>query len=221
MSKATHTLQKAPNGQNPTISVAAFHGITKMATSRSEMAREMTKKFVTFDLKWRNLVTAAQTRVLPSNVVNIRRKRKHPVKTRLDESRSDSSCLPSRTVEKFCSMFLLWCLKNWGALDAEGGLMSPHHIPSKQGTEGLALWCHSWNSALLSGHLLSHRLPHPQAPCQSHHFCTRATINISERNAKKIYLLHRFLEQSCQKQTFYEESSFSGFAPYNKVALNF
>jgi hypothetical protein len=108
MSNATQMLQKAPKGQKPTISVAAFHGITKMATSRSEMAKEITKKLVTFERRWRNLVTATHTSVFPSSVVRMSAKRKQPVRTRLDEFLSGKFSL-SRTMEKFKSMFLSAC----------------------------------------------------------------------------------------------------------------
>lgn len=99
MSKATQVSQKEPNGQNPAISVTAFHGMTKMATKRSDTASEITKKLVTFERRCRNLVTAAQTSVFPSKVVRMSSERKQPVRTRPDGT---SSKYPSSmTVVKF------------------------------------------------------------------------------------------------------------------------
>lgn len=99
MSKATQVSQKEPNGQNPAISVTAFQGITKMATNRSDTASEITKKLVTLERRWRNLVTAAQTRVFPSKVVRMSSERKQPVRTRLDGASSKNPL--SMTVVKF------------------------------------------------------------------------------------------------------------------------
>lgn len=99
MSKATQVSQKEPNGQNPAISVTAFHGITKMATKRSDTAKDIIKKLVTLERRCRNLVTAAQTRVLPSKVVRMSSERKQPVRTRLDGASSKNPL--SMTVVKF------------------------------------------------------------------------------------------------------------------------
>lgn len=106
MSKATQVSQKEPNGQNPAISVTAFQGMTRMATKRSDTASEITKKFVTFERRCRNLVTAAQTSVFPSRVVRMSNERKQPVSTRLEGT---SSKYPlSMTVVKFMrSIFLV------------------------------------------------------------------------------------------------------------------
>lgn len=51
ISKATHILQNEPKGQKPAISAIAFQGMTSSATRRSDTAKEITKKFVTFDLR--------------------------------------------------------------------------------------------------------------------------------------------------------------------------
>lgn len=99
MSKATQVSQKEPNGQNPAISDTAFHGITKIATKRSDTASDITKKLVTLERRCRNLVTAAQTRVFPSKVVRISSERKQPVRTRLDGASSKNPL--SLTVVKF------------------------------------------------------------------------------------------------------------------------
>lgn len=89
ISKATQMSQNDPKGQKPTISVTAFQGMTKMATNRSDTASEMTKKLVTLERRWRNLVTAAQTSIFPSRVERMRRDRKQPVRTRIDWSLSN------------------------------------------------------------------------------------------------------------------------------------
>lgn len=99
MSNATQVSQNEPNGQNPAISVTAFHGITKIATKRSDTAREITKKLVTLERRCRNLVTAAQTKVFPSKVVRMSNERKQPVRTRLDGASSKNPL--SMTVVKF------------------------------------------------------------------------------------------------------------------------
>lgn len=99
MSKATQVSQKEPNGQKPAISVTAFHGITKMATKRSDTASEITKKLVTLERRCRNLVTAAQTSVFPSKVVRMSSERKQPVRTRPDGASSKNPL--SITVVRF------------------------------------------------------------------------------------------------------------------------
>lgn len=109
ISKATQMSQNEPNGQKPATSVTAFQGMTRMATSRSDTASEMTKKFVTLERRWRNFVTAAQTNVFPSKVERIRRERKQPVRTRVDWSLSMKPL--STTVVKFKSITAIMCGK--------------------------------------------------------------------------------------------------------------
>lgn len=98
MSNATQMLQNDPKGQNPAISATAFQGMTNTATKRSETAKEITKKLVTLDLRWRNLMTAAQTKVLPRSVERISKERKQPVRIRKQESLFTSNPSPSIVV---------------------------------------------------------------------------------------------------------------------------
>lgn len=91
MSKATQMLQKDPKGQKPAISATAFQGMTKTATKRSDTAKEMTKKLVTLDLRCRNLMTAAQTKVFPRRVDRMSSDRKQAVRMRKEKSLSTGS----------------------------------------------------------------------------------------------------------------------------------
>lgn len=91
MSKATQMLQKDPKGQKPAISATAFQGMTRTATKRSDTAKEMTKKLVTLDLRCRNRMTAAQTRVLPRRVDRMSSDRKQAVRMRKEKSLSAGS----------------------------------------------------------------------------------------------------------------------------------
>lgn len=150
----------------------------------------MTNRFVTFDLRCRNLVTATHTRVLPISVVKMSRERKHPVRTRLDESRSGVSCLPSRTVEKFASIvFSALLIKRekgggWG-----GCQQSPHHIPSPGAAaplSGALDGRRRWRRTELSRHQLSHWLGSPQASCHNHHFHASTAINFSQNLPSEI-----------------------------------
>lgn len=95
MSKATQMLQKDPKGQKPAISATAFQGMTKTATKRSDTAKEMTKKLVTLDRRWRNLITAAQTSVFPRRVDRMSSDRKQAVRMRKEKSLSATSPVPS------------------------------------------------------------------------------------------------------------------------------
>lgn len=95
MSKATQMLQKDPKGQKPAISATAFQGMTNTATKRSETAKEMTKKLVTLDRRCRNLMTAAQTSVLPRSVDRMSSDRKQAVRMRKEKSLSTTSPAPS------------------------------------------------------------------------------------------------------------------------------
>lgn len=95
MSKATQMLQKDPKGQKPAISATAFQGMTRTATKRSDTAKEMTKKLVTLDRRWRNLITAAQTSVFPRRVDRMSSDRKQAVRMRKEKSLSATSPVPS------------------------------------------------------------------------------------------------------------------------------
>lgn len=105
-------------------------------------------------------MTATHTRVLPINVVKMSRERKHPVRTRLDESLSGVSGLPSRTVEKFASIvFRTVLIKRERGVGEEGmSAITPSHpqpaaaAPLLRVLEGQCRW---WRTEL-SRHQLTH-----------------------------------------------------------------
>lgn len=150
ISKATQMLQNEPKGQNPAISLTAFQGITKMATNRSDTANEITKKLVTFDRRWRNLMTATQTRVFPRSVESISKERKQPVSTRNEESFSAPFAPPSMVV-----VFSLIAPERKGPSCISPGLLTvpgSRNQPDKSATTGNMSF-HTSNIDLPSNHL--------------------------------------------------------------------